>query len=84
MRVRWSKWKIHLDLQLSAGGNIGVADIGRKGGFMYARLAPQVMTRAEQERLLRASGRRSRDLRDHILISLALGTGLRLAELLGL
>ena len=52
---------------------------------MYgSRLAPQVMTRAEQARLLRVSGRRSRDLRDHMLISLALGTGLRLAELLGL
>ena len=52
---------------------------------MYgSRLAPQVMTKAEQARLLRVSGRRSRDLRDHMLISLALGTGLRLAELLGL
>ncbi len=52
---------------------------------MYgSRLAPQVMTMAEQARLLRASGRRTRDLRDHMLISLALGTGLRLAELLGL
>jgi site-specific recombinase XerC len=42
------------------------------------------MTRAEQQRLLRASGRHPGDLREHILISLALGTGLRLAELLGL
>jgi len=44
-------------------------------------LAPQTMTREEQDDLLRAS----RDHpRDHLLLSLALGTGLRLAEIVGL
>jgi hypothetical protein len=53
-------------------------EIGQRGGNMYgSRLAPRLMTRAEQERLLKASGRRFGDFQDHILISLALGTGLR-------
>jgi site-specific recombinase XerC len=41
------------------------------------------MTRSEQERLLEVSGLDPRR-RDHVLFSLALGTGLRLAELVGL
>lgn len=44
-------------------------------------LAPQTLTRAEQEALLRAS---STHPRDHLIFSLALGTGLRLAEIVGL
>jgi len=44
-------------------------------------LAPQTMTRKEQEHLLRASQDHSRD---HLILSLALGTGLRLAEIVGL
>jgi integrase len=44
-------------------------------------LAPQTLTRAEQEALLQASACHPRD---HLIFSLALGTGLRLAEIAGL
>lgn len=44
-------------------------------------LAPPSLTRAEQEALLRAS---SVHPRDHLILSLALATGLRLAEIVGL
>ena len=45
--------------------------------------APETMTAAEQVRLLRATAAHD-DPRDHVLYSMALGTGLRLRELLGL
>ena len=45
--------------------------------------APETMTAAEQARLLRATSAHD-DPRDHVLYSMALGTGLRLRELLGL
>jgi len=45
------------------------------------RLAPETMTLSEQENLLRVSGDCPRD---HLLLSIALGTGLRLAEIVGL
>lgn len=44
-------------------------------------LSPQTLTRAEQQALLLAT---SAHPRDHMLFSLALGTGLRLAEIVGL
>lgn len=44
-------------------------------------LSPPTLTRAEQEALLRVSARHPRD---HLIFSLALGTGLRLAEIVGL
>jgi integrase/recombinase XerC len=44
-------------------------------------LSPPTMTRAEQEALLRVSASHPRD---HLVFSLALGTGLRLAEIVGL
>jgi integrase/recombinase XerC len=44
-------------------------------------LSPETLTAAEQDRLLRVSEPHSRD---HLIISLALGTGLRLGELTGL
>jgi integrase len=44
-------------------------------------LSPQTLTEAEQRALLRASAAHPRD---HLLFSLALGTGLRLAEIVGL
>ena len=44
-------------------------------------LAPQTLTTAEQHALLSAS---SAHPRDHLIFSLALGTGLRLAEIVGL
>ena len=45
------------------------------------QLSPQTLTQAEQRALLRAT---RRNLRDHLIYSLALGTGLRLAEIVGL
>jgi site-specific recombinase XerC len=45
--------------------------------------APESMTAAEQARLLRVTAAHD-DPRDHVLYSMALGTGLRLRELLGL
>ncbi len=45
--------------------------------------APETMTTAEQRRLLDVSAESPRP-RDHVMISLALGTGLRLGELLSL
>jgi len=44
-------------------------------------LSPETLTRSEQEALLAASAGHPRD---HLVFSLALGTGLRLAELVGL
>ena len=46
-------------------------------------LSPPTLTRAEQEALLRSSGSHPRD---HLIfaLALALGTGLRLAEIVGL
>src|SRR2546422_4819431 len=44
-------------------------------------LSPPTLTHDEQEALLRAT---RRNLRDHLIYSLALGTGLRLAEIVGL
>ena len=44
-------------------------------------LSPQTLTEAEQTRLRRATASHPRD---HLIFSLALGTGLRLAELVGL
>jgi integrase/recombinase XerC len=44
-------------------------------------LFPQTLTEAEQRRLRRATASRPRD---HLIFSFALGTGLRLAELVGL
>src|SRR6266540_1546907 len=44
-------------------------------------LSPPTLTRAEQRAILRST---ARNLRDHLIYSLALGTGLRLAEIVGL
>src|SRR2546425_4411875 len=44
-------------------------------------LSPQTLTQAEQRALLGAT---RRNTRDHLIYSLALGTGLRLAEIVGL
>ena len=44
-------------------------------------LSPPTLTQAEQKAILRAT---ARNVRDHLTYSLALGTGLRLAEIVGL
>src|SRR5262245_21718476 len=44
-------------------------------------LSPQTLTQAEQRSILRAT---AKNPRDHLIYSLALGTGLRLAEIVGL
>ncbi len=44
-------------------------------------LSPQTLTSGEQRAILRAS---AKNPRDHLIYSLALGTGLRLAEIVGL
>ena len=44
-------------------------------------LSPQTLTHGEQKAILRAT---ARNRRDHVIYSLALGTGLRLAEIVGL
>ena len=46
-----------------------------------SHLSPPTLTRAEQRAILRAT---ARNPRDHLIYSLALGTGLRLAEIVGL
>ncbi len=46
-----------------------------------AHLSPQTLTIGEQKKILKASSCNSRD---HLIYSLALGTGLRLAEIVGL
>src|SRR5438093_377902 len=44
-------------------------------------LSPRTLTNSEQKAILRAT---TRNARDHLIYSLALGTGLRLAEIVGL
>ena len=46
-----------------------------------SHLSPTTMTAAEQKLILRFT---AKNLRDHLVISLALGTGLRLGEIVGL
>lgn len=46
--------------------------------------APRTLTDAEQARLLKVTGEHARGFRDHVLLSFALGTALREAELLAL
>ena len=46
-----------------------------------AHLSPTTLTTDEQRLILRAT---AGNIRDHIIYSLALGTGLRLAEIVGL
>ncbi|MCP4674548.1 MAG: phage integrase family protein [Deltaproteobacteria bacterium] len=49
-----------------------------------ARVAPKTMTKDEQEALLRCTNQDKKHMRDHILILLALATGLRQHELVAL
>jgi integrase/recombinase XerC len=45
---------------------------------------PRTLTDAEQERLLKVSGKHADTFRDHVIFSLALGTGLREGEICAL
>ncbi len=45
-----------------------------------AHLSPTTLTRSEQRTILRATAKHPRD---HLIYSLALGTGLRLGEIVG-
>ena len=47
-------------------------------------LAPRTLTEGEQRALLKVTGEHARGFRDHVLLSLALGTGLREHEILAL
>lgn len=53
---------------------------------MYAtkRLPPKTLTEAEQDKLLRVTGEHAKGFRDHVIFSLAIGTGLRESEILAL
>ena len=48
------------------------------------RNPPRTLTEVEQRRLLKVSGEHKAGFRDHLLFSLALGTGLREHEILAL
>lgn len=50
----------------------------------HTRRAPTTLTDAETTALLQATARADSDFRDHLLISIALGTGLRVSELVAL
>lgn len=45
---------------------------------------PRTLTDAEQAKILKVSGAKKDDFRDHVMLSLALGTGLREMEIVGL
>ena len=50
----------------------------------HSQRAPTTLTDAETTMLLQATGRADGDYRDHMIISIALGTGLRVSEIVGL
>jgi len=52
--------------------------------YVESTRAPRTLTDAEQARLLKVTGEHARGFRDHVLLSFALGTALREAELLAL
>lgn len=52
--------------------------------YAYRGRAPRALTDDEVTAVLRATGQHSSDLRDHLLVSLAVGTGLREFELAAL
>ena len=47
-------------------------------------LSPNTLTRDEQRRILAVTSQEPEHLRDHMLLAVALGTGLRLHEILAL
>lgn len=48
------------------------------------RRPPRTLTEAEQQRILKITGRDRDGFRDHVILSLALGAGLRESEIVGL
>ena len=50
----------------------------------HVKRTPTTLTTAETMALLEATSRADKDRRDHVLLSLALGTGLRVSELISL
>lgn len=52
--------------------------------YVDATHAPRTLTDAEQAQLLKVTGEHARGFRDHVILSFALGTALREAELLAL
>jgi len=52
--------------------------------YVESTHAPRTLTDAEQARLLKVTGEHARGFRDHVILSFALGTALREAELLAL
>lgn len=52
--------------------------------YAYRRRPPTTLTELEQKQVLRVTGTRRSGFRDHVIISLALGTGLRAHELVAL
>lgn len=52
--------------------------------YATRRRPPRTLTENEQARLLKITGEHARGFRDHVLFTLALGTGLRESELLAL
>lgn len=53
-------------------------------GFASRGRAPRTLTDSERQALLRVTGEHARGFRDHMLFAMALGTGLREAELCAL
>lgn len=58
------------------GGHVSYADRTKR--------PPRTLTDAERDRLLKVSGKHRDTFRDHVIFSLALGTGLREMEIVGL
>jgi len=52
--------------------------------YVESTHAPRTLTDAEQAQLLKVTGEHARGFRDHVILSFALGTALREAELLAL
>ena len=52
--------------------------------YAASALPPKTLTDDERARLLKVTGHRAEDFRDHVWLSVALGSGLRESELLGL
>ena len=75
----WAQPRFHNGIRLDFSATSGI--IQRPRGGTDAAPSPPTLTHSEQKAILRAT---ARNPRDHLIYSLALGTGLRLAEIVGL